>query len=138
MNKKKTIFVVVIVVFLCSIISLFLNYGKIKRNIEINKQKELERIQEEQILLEDSVPPILILSQDKLISYKGDKINYLSFVESATDNLEGDLKDKVTYQEIDINKIGDYEVVYEVQDKASNITKVSLHITIREKPNFKY
>lgn len=137
MNKKKAVFIIAVVIFLCSAVSIFLNFGKIKRNLELQKQAEAERMREEAVFLEDFVPPVLILSQDKLISYKGDEINYLSFVESASDNLEGDLRDKVKYNEIDINTVGEYDVTYEVQDRASNVTIAKLHVIIREKPNFK-
>lgn len=138
MDKKKAIIIIVIVIFLCSVVSVFLNFGKIKRNFEFQKQAEAERLKEEAVYLEDCVAPILILSQDKLISYKGDEINYISFVKSATDNLEGDLINKVIYNEIDVNEIGEYDVIYEVQDRASNTTLAKLHVIIREKPNFKY
>lgn len=138
MDKKKAVIIIVIVIFLCSVVSIFFNLGRIKRNTELQKQAEAERLREEAVYLEDCVAPVLILSQDKLVSYKGDEINYLSFVKSATDNLEGDLKDKVIYNEVDINEIGEYDVIYEVQDRASNTTLAKLHVIIREKPNFKY
>ena len=138
MDKKKSIVLLVVVIIICSGISLYFNHQRIKKNQEIAAQEEAERLKEEAVFIEDSVSPILILSQDKIVSYKGDEINYLSFVESATDNLEGDLIDKVQYNEIDINKIGEYDVTYKVQDRASNITEATLHVVIREKPNFKY
>lgn len=138
MDKKKSIILLVVVIIICSGISLYFNHQRIKKNQEIAAQEETERIKKEAVYLEDSVPPVLILSQDKIVAYKGDELNYLSFVESVTDNLEGDLIKKVKYNEIDVNKVGEYDVTYEVQDKASNITEATLHVIIREKPNFKY
>ena len=69
--------------------------------------------------------------------YQGDQINYASFVEEASDNLEGNLKDKVTYKEIDTSKLGEQFVEYEVSDTAGNITKAILQVIIRENPSFK-
>lgn len=137
MDKKKAIVVIVVAVILCSSVSIFLNYQRIKRNNELEKQLVAERLKEEAVFLEDFVPPVLVLKQDKLVSYKGDEINYLAFVESATDNLEGDLIEKVKYSEIDIKTIGEYDVTYEVQDRAGNITQATLHVIIRNNPNFK-
>lgn len=138
MDKKKSIILLVVVIIICSGISLYFNHQRIKKNREITAQEEAERIKKEAVYLEDSVPPVLILSQDKIVAYKGDELNYLSFVESVTDNLEGDLIKKIKYNEIDVNKIGEYDVTYKVQDKASNVTEATLHVIIREKPNFKY
>ena len=137
MDKKKAIVVIIVVAVLCSSVSIFLNIQRVKRNDELQKQLEAERLKEEAVYLEDNVPPVLVLKQDKLVSYKGEEINYMAFVESATDNLEGDLIKKVIHSEIDINTIGEYDVTYEVQDRAGNITQAILHVIIRQNPNHK-
>ena len=67
-----------------------------------------------------------------------DEINYKSFIKEASDNLEGDLIERVKYNELDVSKIGEFVVNYEVSDKALNTTKIELQVIIKEKPNFKY
>ena len=47
------------------------------------------------------------------------------------------VKDKVTYKEIDTSKLGEQFVEYEVSDTAGNITKAILQVIIRENPSFK-
>ena len=136
MDKKKSIILLVAVIIICSGISLFFNHQRIKKNQELAAQEEAERIEKEAVYLEDSVAPVLMLKQNKLVSYKGEEINYLAFVESATDNLEGNLIEKVKYNKIDVNTIGEYDVIYEVQDRASNISQAVLHVVIRKNPNF--
>ena len=97
----------------------------------------LSKERKEEMLKQDLISPVLILKQDKLIMYQGDELNYKSFIKEATDNLEGDLTDRVKYTKIDTSKTGEFYVDYEVSDSASNVIKARLLVIIREKPNFK-
>ena len=137
MSKKKLIILLVVVFISCSLVSFFFKNQKSQReHIKVKEQVKEEQHQQE-VLKSDIIVPSLILTQDKLIMYQGDQINYASFVEEASDNLEGDLKDKVTYKEIDTSKLGEQFVEYEVSDTAGNIAKAILQVIIRENPSFK-
>lgn len=138
MKKVKMVFITIFAVILCIVIPLILNKGVVQRKLEAYNQEQKEKEQYEAMLKADEVAPILILTQDKITLYQGDELNYKSFVKEASDNLEGDLTDKVIYEELDINKVGEYVVEYEVRDTASNVTKAELQVIIKEKPNFKY
>lgn len=137
MKKKKLWILLIVVLFVCSLTSVLFNYKNIKRNIEITKEEQVEKERKEEILKQDLISPVLILKQDKLIMYQGDELNYKSFIKEATDNLEGDLTDRVKYTKIDTSKTGEFYVDYEVSDSASNVIKARLLVIIREKPNFK-
>lgn len=138
MKKGKMIFLMILTIIICITIPIFLNKGVIQRKLEIAKQEEIEKEKYEEMLKSDEVAPILILTQDKLVMYQGDEINYKSFIKDASDNLEGNLIERVKYNELDVNKIGEFVVSYEVSDKALNTTKIDLQVIIKEKPNFKY
>lgn len=138
MKKGKMIFLMILTIIICITIPIFLNKSVIQRKLEIAKQEELEKEKYEEMLKSDEVAPILILTQDKLVMYQGDEINYKSFIKEASDNLEGNLIERVKYNELDVNKIGEFVVSYEVSDKALNTTKIELQVIIKEKPNFKY
>lgn len=138
MKKGKMIFLMILTIIICITIPIFLNKSVIQRKLKIAKQEELEKEKYEEMLKSDEVAPILILTQDKLVMYQGDEINYKSFIKEASDNLEGDLIERVKYNELDVNKIGEFVVSYEVSDKALNTTKIELQVIIKEKPNFKY
>lgn len=137
MKKKKLWILLIVVLFVCSLTSVLFNYKNIKRNIEIAKEEQVEKERKEEMLKQDLVSPVLILKQDKLIMYQGDELNYKSFIKEATDNLEGDLTDRVKYTKIDTSKTGEFYVDYEVSDSASNVINARLLVIIREKPNFK-
>ena len=136
-KKKKLWILLIVVLFVCSLTSVLFNYKNIKRNIEIAKEEQVEKERKEEMLKQDLISPVLILKQDKLIMYQGDELNYKSFIKEATDNLEGDLTDRVKYTKIDTSKTGEFYVDYEVSDSASNVIKARLLVIIREKPNFK-
>ena len=138
MKKVKMIFLMILTIIICITIPIFLNKSVIQRKLEIAKQEEIEKEKYEEMLKSDEVAPILILTQDKLVMYQGDEINYKSFIKEASDNLEGNLIERVKYNELDVNKIGEFVVSYEVSDKALNTTKIDLQVIIKEKPNFKY
>lgn len=138
MKKGKMIFLMILTIIICITIPIFLNKSVIQRKLDIAKQEEIEKEKYEEMLKSDEVAPILILTQDKLVMYQGDEINYKSFIKEASDNLEGNLIERVKYNELDVNKIGEFVVSYEVSDKALNTTKIDLQVIIKEKPNFKY
>ena len=138
MKKGKMIFLMILTIIICITIPIFLSKSVIQRKLEIAKQEEIEKEKYEEMLKSDEVAPILILTQDKLVMYQGDEINYKSFIKEASDNLEGNLIERVKYNELDVNKIGEFVVSYEVSDKALNTTKIDLQVIIKEKPNFKY
>ena len=138
MKKIKIIIVSVVAVTLCIVIPLILNKGINQRKLEALQQEQNEKDKQAAILNSDLVAPILILTQDKVVLYQGDELNYESFIKEASDNLEGDLTNKVIYETLDTSKIGDYYIDYKISDTALNTTKARLQVIIREKPNFKY
>lgn len=138
MKNKKVILIFIGVILLCSLVPFVLNKNAIQRKIQIAEEEKAEQEKYEKTLKDDEIAPVLILTQDKVTMYKGDELNYLAFVREASDNLEGDITSKVKYKELDINKVGEYYIDYEVSDKASNVTKARLLVIIKEKPNFKY
>lgn len=138
MKKIKIIFIAVVAIVICIAVPLILNRGVIQRKLEAVRQEEAEKQKYEEMLKADEIAPILMLTQDKVIMYQGDELNYKSFIKEASDNLEGDLTEKVKYNELDINEIGEFVIEYEISDTALNTTKAELQVIIKEKPNFKY
>lgn len=138
MKKIKLIIILIITVVLCIVTPIILNKAANQRNLKVLQQKQLEEDKQTTILNSDQVAPILILRQDKVVLYQGDELNYKSFIKEAYDNLEGDITNRVFYNKLDSNKLGEFVVEYTVSDTASNVTKAQLHVIIKEKPKFKY
>ena len=137
--KKKTMLVIFILCLLmCNFLSIYFMYRKNQREIEQNKKEIKQEETYQETLKHDNVPPVLILKKDKITVYQDEEINYLSFIKSATDNLEGDLITKVKYDKVNTKKTGEYTIEYVVEDSAFNITKAKLKVIVKNKPNYKY
>ncbi|PID70350.1 hypothetical protein CSB37_03115 [bacterium DOLZORAL124_38_8] len=66
---------------------------------------------------------------------KGDNLNLLDLVTTATDHEDGDVKAKVTVKNnggFDNNTIGTYTVVFTVTDTAGNTTDKTVTVTVRK------
>lgn len=137
MKKKKTIIIAIVVIVLCSLVPLILNYNVANRIKKHKSEEQQEQERQQEILEQDEVAPILILTQDKITIYQGDEIDYESFIKEASDNLEGDITSRVTYEKVDTNKVGEYYIDYEVSDTANNVTKARFQVIVKEKLNFK-
>ncbi len=82
----------------------------------------------------DDVSPVIVLKESAVTVDNGSKLNLKDYIESATDNVDGDLKEKVKYNPIDTNKAGNYTVNYEVDDSAGNHGTCSMSVSVKEKP----
>ncbi len=78
----------------------------------------------------DEQAPELSLKYNRVQVPVSSDIDYLSYVEKSTDNQDGDMKDKVKYNEIDTSKAGQYQIEYTVQDQAGNETKKTLTVDV--------
>ena len=81
----------------------------------------------------DTKKPEITLSYSKIDIEQGETIDYMKYVVSAEDDKDGDLKDKVKYNEVDTNQVGDAVITYSVEDKAGNVARKSLTVVIHEK-----
>lgn len=64
---------------------------------------------------------------------KGSQFNPMEGV-TATDKEDGDLTKKITYDsKVNINKLGQYQVTYQVADSAGKTAKKVINITVKEK-----
>lgn len=84
----------------------------------------------------DPVPPVITLLGEAEITQER-RYDYTDPGATASDNLDGDLTDKLTVESnVDTTVIGDYQVTYSCADAAGNITTVArtVHIIERTKP----
>lgn len=83
------------------------------------------------VLATDDIPPELSLVKSKLVLCRGQETDYLNYV-SAFDSVDGDLSSSINIlsNDVDINKPGEYAVVFQVKDSAENSSTVELPITV--------
>lgn len=90
---------------------------------------ELER----KVTVLDMVPPTITLSGDSTVYVKlGEE--FVDPGSSATDNLEGDISDRIIVKgNVDTNKEGQYNIVYQVSDESGNNAEIIRSVYVYEK-----
>lgn len=78
----------------------------------------------------DEEAPVIELSHKRVQVSVGDSIDYQSYIKNVSDNVDQDLKKKVTYNKIETSKIGKYTIVYEVKDSAGNQARQELVVDV--------
>ncbi|MBR5942198.1 MAG: polysaccharide deacetylase family protein [Clostridia bacterium] len=87
-----------------------------------------------EIPFDDPVPPEITLKGEKSITFTVGEATFEEPGYTATDNLDGDITDKVEVKgSVDNNNPGYYTIRYTVKDSYGNETTVRRSITIRDK-----
>ncbi|MGN1183146.1 MAG: C40 family peptidase [Faecalibacillus sp.] len=81
-------------------------------------------------IIKDISGPQIVLSTNKVRINKGDSINLASYLISAQDNSDGDMKSKVTYNTIDTSSTGTKTVTYTATDSFGNKSAVQLQVEV--------
>ncbi len=127
-KTKRIIIIMVILFFILMSIFIVLKFPK---NKEDSKKEDNIKLEE---TVFDKVPPDLKLTENSIEIFINDNIDYLSYIESAVDDIDGDLKDKVQYNEVDTSVIGEQKIIYHISDSSGNESKQELSVNIKEKP----
>ena len=93
--------------------------------------KEIERVVN---VLDDTLPTIKLKGRGKVMIVVGNE--YTDLGATATDNYDGDLTDKITVdkENLDINTVGEYKVIYKVADSSGNEASVERAVEVVKKP----
>ncbi len=121
-KKKRKIIFIFVVILIISVLVLFTFNQKSKD--EIDKQTDTE-------------PPKIVLIKDYDEIEEGSSIKYKDYIKSVTDNSKEELFNKVTYNEIDTSKEGEYIITYEVVDSSKNKAQAKLKIKVYKKEELK-
>lgn len=97
-------------------------------------KKELIRT----IYVKDLIKPELnINSDDHIYLYLNENFDMPTF--NATDNVDGDITNKVKVNSnINIKKVGEYNITYSVKDSSNNEVKKQVKVTVDKKFNLSY
>lgn len=126
-NKKKLrvgrilLVVIILAIIVVAIKLIFFNKKTQDLGTEVISKNTVE--------IEDNEKPVIELKgKEKIILAIGN--TYIEEGIVATDNIDGDISNKViTKGNVDINKVGNYEITYEVQDEKGN--KVETKRTVK-------
>lgn len=124
-RKKRIIIFVFIFLIILSLLIVF-KFSIVNNNEEVKDSVEIK----EEVL--DNVPPELILTVSSIDVLQDEKIDYLLYIESAIDNKDGDLKDKVEFTEVDTSVLGEQKIVYSVSDSSNNVIQKELVVNVNQ------
>lgn len=124
-RKKRIIIFVFIFLIILSLLIVF-KFSKVNNNEKVKDSVEIK----EEVL--DNVPPELILTVSSIDVLQDEKIDYLLYIESAIDNKDGDLKDKVEFTEVDTSVLGEQKIIYSVSDSSNNVIQKELVVNVNQ------
>ncbi len=129
--KKKRLIVIISILF----IIVFVIFGSY---IFFHSNNDSSKVENDNtpdpVIIKDEVAPIIKLKVDTLEILKGDDINYIDYIDSVIDDVDGNLIDKVEYKEIDTNLLEDQTIIYTISDNSGNTSQATIRVTIKEKP----
>lgn len=79
----------------------------------------------------DTKSPVITLNGNNMVTIiKGDK--YIEEGVKVTDNYDANLEEKVaSISNLDVNKVGEYEIIYKVRDSSGNETSVKRKVIVK-------
>ena len=123
----------------------------LKANVELTKKVDLNTLGEQEaeytckkfifkkvkkvkVIVKDKTPPKITLNGDnEVYVYIGRKYNELNA--KAEDEIDGDLSNDIKISgDVDVSKLGTYEVKYTVVDKSGNEASEIRKVIVKEKP----
>lgn len=84
------------------------------------------------VTVKDMVGPEIKLSKTTLSVDTGATVDGKEYLESAIDNKDGDIKDKVEISSIDTSRKGTKTITYRVTDEAGNASEATLSVEVNE------
>lgn len=82
------------------------------------------------IIINDDICPVLVLSTDKIAINVSEMIDYLSYISSVSDNESELTLQDIKYDPIDTSKSGQYQIEFQVTDRANNMTSAVLTVDV--------
>lgn len=84
------------------------------------------------VVVKDLTAPVITLSESNIVVNAGDTVDFSSYIASAIDNKDGDVRAKVEISAPSTDKAGNKSATYTVTDEAGNKASVSLAVKINK------
>lgn len=126
-KKKRNVIMIIISLLLALSLLIVSNFPKRDKNILETPETRQEEVKK------DEISPVLELEKYIDEIEVNDEIDYKNYIKVASDDVDGDITDKVEFNKIDTSQIGTYDIVYYVFDSSNNMTQKTLQMTIIQK-----
>ena len=131
-RKKRNRILIIIIVIVIALTGIICSWIYISFSNSNDTEEDTTQIQEE-TKIEDTEKPVISLKAKQISIYQNDTINYTGYIESAIDNIDGNITENVKYNTIDTNKIGEFVITYSVQDEAKNEATEQIKVIINKR-----
>lgn len=84
------------------------------------------------VVVKDLTAPVITLSESNIVVNAGDTVDFSSYIVSAIDNKDGDVRAKVEISAPSTDKAGNKSATYTVTDEAGNKASASLAVKINK------
>ncbi|PKK87254.1 MAG: hypothetical protein CVV63_01675, partial [Tenericutes bacterium HGW-Tenericutes-8] len=107
--------------------------GRYPIRIEAFDQSGNHAVYDSFIEIKDIEKPVLSLKTNQLVLPLGENINLYDLIIKAKDNYDTiDINDVLIETDLDINKVGYYEAIYELKDNSNNVSAYKVNIIVRD------
>lgn len=103
--------------------------GKQMVKVQVENDRGIQVEKDITLKIVDREAPVIKTTKDKFITKKGHSINLKQFVK-VTDNVEGDITNKLMIQKFDYSKVGDIKVSMGVADSHDNFTEKTVTVSV--------
>lgn len=131
-RKKRNRILIIIIVIVIALTGIICSWIYISFSNSNDTEEDTTQIQEE-TKIEDTEKPVISLKAKQISIYQNDTINYTGYIESAIDNIDGNITENVKYNTIDTSKIGEFVITYSVQDEAKNEATEPIKVIINKR-----
>lgn len=131
-RKKRNRILIIIIVIVIALTGIICSWIYISFSNSNDTEEDTTQIQEE-TKIEDTEKPVISLKAKQISIYQNDTINYTGYIESAIDNIDGNITENVKYNTIDTSKIGEFVITYSVQDEAKNEATEQIKVIINKR-----
>ena len=103
--------------------------GKKELLYKLKNSKKVITKELEVNIIDDKIPKLILKQNEVKLTRTADDFHASDYIEEASDNVDGNLEDKVTYSELDVSK-DEQVITYSVSDSIGNTATADLKVTL--------
>lgn len=127
-KRKRNLIIISIPLIIIISVFIFLSISNTSSEDE-EKINEFTNISE----VKDEIAPVIKLTTNNIEIIEGGDVDYLAYIESVIDDKDGNLFEKISYEEIDTSIIGEQKIIYTVSDSSGNTSQEVIIVNVLQK-----
>lgn len=125
-RRNIIIFSIILIVIISIFIFISISNTSSKKEDKTNEPINIPEVK-------DEVAPKIKLNTSSIEVMEGGDIDYLKYVESVIDDVDGDILENISYEKIDTSIIGEQKIIYSISDSSGNTSQEVMIVNILKK-----